>query len=99
MNHNLTQILHTVLLLFTLFATSACVWAAELDVKLQKTLTSLPPITGERVSAYDIKDKIVVVAFFASWCPPCLTEFKHLNELKTEFQTDNVTVIAINVFE
>lgn len=45
------------------------------------------------------EDRVVVVTFFASWCPPCLAEFKALNIVKSDLGSDNVTIIALNVFE
>jgi len=41
----------------------------------------------------------VVVTFFASWCPPCTDEFKHLNALATDENLDGGSIVAINLFE
>ena len=42
---------------------------------------------------------MVLVSFFASWCPPCRAEFEHLNEMFREFAGDPVVIAAVNVFE
>jgi thiol-disulfide isomerase/thioredoxin len=47
----------------------------------------------------ELKNKVTVVAFFASWCPPCRDEFKALNEIKQKLKDQAPTIIAINVFE
>ena len=39
------------------------------------------------------------MTFFASWCPPCRKEFQVLNTLRNVFSPDDLTIIAVNVFE
>ena len=46
-----------------------------------------------------VDDRVVVVTFFASWCPPCLHEFKALNEITDQLDKDKFSVVAVNVFE
>ena len=80
--------------------TPFCIASAEevrLDSALRDELLALDAISGE-LSPLDLEDRVVVVSFFASWCPPCRTEFQHLNELEVEFG-DVVRVVAVNVFE
>lgn len=71
----------------------------QLNQMLRAAVESLPPVTGDRIAPDDLTDKVVVVTFFASWCPPCFVEFKHLNELTAEYGDEDLTIIAINVFE
>jgi len=42
--------------------------------------------------------RAVVVTFFASWCPPCVQEFRHINELVDSYG-GTVTIAGINLFE
>ncbi len=80
------------------FAVCANAASVRLDAPLRQALAGLPPIVGV-LDAGRLEAKVVVVTFFASWCPPCRTEFSHLNDLAAEFAAGELEVVAINVFE
>ena len=45
----------------------------------------------------DLKGKIVVVSFWATWCPPCRKELPHLNELYQQYAEDEeVEILALS---
>jgi peroxiredoxin len=54
---------------------------------------------GPRVRLADFKGKVVLVEFWASWCPDCHLSFPALDAIQREFQSKGVEVIAINVHE
>ena len=43
---------------------------------------------GTQISFLDLKNKVVVINFWATWCPPCLAEMSSLNDLYNEFKTN-----------
>ncbi|MBZ4200648.1 MAG: TlpA family protein disulfide reductase [Methylotenera sp.] len=43
--------------------------------------------------------KVIVLNFWATWCPPCREEMPELSELHTQYQTNNVVVIGLAVDE
>ena len=71
----------------------------RLTTSLRSHLLDLPSLTGSRLPNAALANKIVVVTFFASWCPPCRDEFEHLNQIAEAFSDDTLAVIAVNVFE
>ncbi len=46
----------------------------------------------------EIQGKVILVNFFATWCPPCKAEIPHLINLKNKYK-DNFEIIAVNVGE
>ena len=66
---------------------------------LKQKLAGLLHLRGKPLTAGTLDRKIVVVTFFASWCPPCVDEFGHLNEVYADYHDAGVEFIAVNLFE
>jgi len=49
---------------------------------------------GNPVTATTMKDKIVVVDFWATWCPPCKAAVPHNNELAKKYADRGVLIIG-----
>jgi peroxiredoxin len=47
----------------------------------------------------DLKGKVVVLNFWASWCPPCLEETQSLNRLQEDISQRGGVVLGISVDE
>ena len=64
------------------------------------TVQALPAVVGaQAIAPNKLENQPVLVTFFASWCPPCRDEFKHLNELQEKYSDTDLQIIAINVYE
>ena len=57
---------------------------------------SLKTTTGKTIKLSDYKNKVVIVDFWATWCPPCRKGIPDLISLQKEFGKDLV-VIGISV--
>mgnify|MGYP006195575609 CR=1 FL=1 len=49
------------------------------------------------ISTQDWKNKVLVVNFWASWCPPCVEEMPALSNLQDEFAAKNVLFVGIGI--
>jgi len=54
---------------------------------------------GLTVRLADYKGKVVLIDFWASWCPPCKTSFPALDAIYREYQEKGLEVLAVNVDE
>lgn len=53
--------------------------------------------SDRRVSLGQLRGKIIVLNFWATWCPPCVDEMPSLVQLQKKFQGKDVTVLAISL--
>lgn len=65
---------------------------------LAKTVSnaSFTDIKGNSYTLHEYKGRIIVLNFWATWCPPCIIEFPQLLELANREQ-DNITLITLSV--
>ncbi len=61
--------------------------------------TSLPNENGVNQNLSQYKGKIIVLNFWATWCPPCREEMPGLSELHKEYLNKNVVVLGVAVDE
>ena len=60
---------------------------------------SLPALDGSSVKLSDLKGKVVLVDFWASWCVPCRKELPALDVLQRHYADAGkaVVILAVNV--
>ncbi len=57
---------------------------------------SIDDLDGDSVSLSDFEGKVVVMAFWATWCEPCLQEAPHMNRFYEDYADDGLVVLAIS---
>ena len=89
----------------------ACVEQAPADVKdhFEDRMARLdligkpaPPIAGTDVDGHpvslaDLKGKVVLIDFWATWCPPCVASIPSLNALAQKYHDKGFVILGVNV--
>ncbi|HYP01095.1 MAG TPA: TlpA disulfide reductase family protein [Pyrinomonadaceae bacterium] len=56
---------------------------------------TLESIEGRTVRLSDYRGKVVLINFWATWCPPCRAEMPVLVELQKEYGRDGLQIIGV----
>ncbi len=60
---------------------------------------SLPAVDGKPISLSGYRGKVVMVHFWATWCPPCVEEMPTLDALYRSLQGKDFEILAVSVDE
>jgi peroxiredoxin len=66
------------------------------DAKRQSADFTLTDLQGKVWHLQDLKGKVVLVNFWATWCPPCRKEMPDLDALYNKFKDQGFVVLAIS---
>ena len=58
---------------------------------------SLESLSGERISLSQFKGKIVLVDFWATWCPPCRQSIPELVKLQEQYRGDGLIILGLSL--
>lgn len=73
---------------------------ADTDSKLSSSplyAANLPDISGKMQNFGEYQKKIIIVNFWATWCPPCKEEMPELIALQQSYKDKNVIVLGIAI--
>jgi thiol-disulfide isomerase/thioredoxin len=56
---------------------------------------TMTDVDGRRLSTSDLKGKVIIVNFWATWCPPCRAEIPDLVKLQEKYK-DQLQIIGIS---
>ena len=68
-------------------------------VKIAALDFKLIDLNGKEVSLSDYKGKKVFLNFWASWCPPCISEMPDIEKLYNETKDSDLVILAVNLGE
>jgi peroxiredoxin len=65
------------------------------EADIAKADFTLKDLHNKKVTLSELRGKIVMVNFWATWCPPCRLEMPDLDLLYTHFQSQGLVVLSI----
>ncbi|MEO7520727.1 MAG: TlpA disulfide reductase family protein [Gemmatimonas sp.] len=86
-----------------LLATLACDRAGGDDGAVRIAIGAKAPsyaahsLAGDSVSLGGLRDKVVLLNVWATWCHPCRTEIPELQELHTKYASRGLAVIGVSI--
>ncbi len=66
------------------------------EVLVQESGFTLTALDGKTYSLPDLRGKVVLLNFWATWCPPCRKEMPDMEKLHREFEKRGLVVLAVS---
>jgi len=57
---------------------------------------NLETITGDSYQLSDLHGKVILLNFWASWCPPCRTEMPAMERVYQSYKNQDFMILAVN---
>ncbi len=57
---------------------------------------SLETLEGETIALSDLRGQVVIINFWATWCPPCRAEMPALQKVYEQYRDQGLTILAVN---
>ena len=58
---------------------------------------ALPDLDGRVIQSADYRGKVVILDFWATWCPPCRKEIPHFVALQSKYRGKGVEVVGLSL--
>jgi len=86
-----------IILAFTfLTAETPSPWGIDELIGKRAPEFTLKDLNDKMIALSSLQGNVVLINFWATWCPPCRAEMSSLNNLYKEYKNNGLTVIAVS---
>jgi peroxiredoxin len=90
-------LLRTLLLLAVMVSNTPMVSAASPKAGTTAPDFSVRTLDGRTLNLASLRGKVILLHFWATWCPPCREEFPVLQQFYQQHQQDGLEIIAVSI--
>lgn len=96
------------ILLVTFFLLPSTAWAQKpplngemsdfeiFEQKKQPPAVEFTDANGEKIKFEDFQGKVILLNFWATWCPPCIDEMPSLDALQQQLSEEGLSVVTLS---
>lgn len=60
---------------------------------------TLPTLDGQKLTLSSLKGQVVMIDFWASWCPPCKMSMPHVQAIYNDLKSQGLVVLSVNTWD
>lgn len=97
MHRTLGRAAFVLLFAASLLAAAACSKKSAVPASSTAPDFTLPTLGGGPVQLSKLKGNVVLLDFWATWCPPCRASVPHLSMLQDKYRSRGLVVLGMNL--
>ncbi|MCZ6493151.1 MAG: thioredoxin-like domain-containing protein [Planctomycetota bacterium] len=90
-------VLCTFLAVCAAFCATPIAQAGKYVGKAFPNFTATDPVTGEKFALKDLRGKVVLIDFWATWCPPCIRELPNVKRTYKKYEDQGFEIVSISL--